>query len=294
MKKHDLYTALITPMHSDGSVDFDGLTTLIRRQEQASNGVLILGSTGEGLSLKPEEHRAIVEHTVSLKPTVNIMVGLGGYQLDQQLAFIDFCNTQPIDCYLVVVPLYAKPEAVGQTHWFKTILDASDKPCMLYNVPSRTGAQLAPEVLEALKEHPNLWALKEASGDLVRYEMYHNIAPNMAMYSGEDAMIFEMNKISCQGLVSVVANSWPNKTHQYVERTLSGELTEQENRLWADATAASFGVSNPIPTKGWLKHTGVIESDATRPPLVSAALESLAELEAVNAALNEQYTGVKA
>lgn len=294
MKKHNLVTALITPMHENGEIDFDSLATLIRRQEAANNGLLILGSTGEGLALKPEEHRAVVEFTVDLKPKVDIMVGIGGFQLDQQLQFMAFCNDLAIDSYLLVVPLYAKPDPVGQVHWFKTLLDASSKPCMLYNVPSRTGTQLAPDVLNELGTHPNLWALKEASGDLERYRMYHELAPKMEMYSGEDAMIAEMCKISCHGLVSVVANSWPQKAHEYVKRTLSGELTENENALWANATAASFAVSNPVPTKCWLAHQGVIESNVSRPPLRSEALSSLDELTLVDAALNEQYEGIEA
>ncbi|MFZ9035880.1 MAG: dihydrodipicolinate synthase family protein, partial [Francisellaceae bacterium] len=165
---HSLYTAIITPMRDDGNIDFISFKNLLEIQQKADCGVVILGSTGESLAIDDKEKRQIVHFVMALNLSIPVIVGVGGYQLQQQLDWIDFCNSYHISGYLLVTPLYAKPGTKGQSQWFEALLDASDKPCMLYNVPSRTGIHLSDETLSALKHHPRLWALKEASGDIDR------------------------------------------------------------------------------------------------------------------------------
>jgi len=122
MKEFPLWTAIVTPMHADGSIDYKSFETLIRQQEEAGNGVLILGSTGEGLNLHEEEKRELVEFTHDLDLVVPLMVGIGGFNLSAQVDFIHFCNELKPDAFLLVTPLYAKPGAEGQFESFSELM----------------------------------------------------------------------------------------------------------------------------------------------------------------------------
>ena len=176
---NNLYTAIITPMLNNGEIDYISFEKILKFQAESNSGILILGSTGEALALSFEEQCEVIKFTCSLNLNTPIMVGVGGYQLNNQINWINFCNQQNIDSLLLVTPLYAKPGTLGQTHWFETLLDTAQKPCVLYNVPSRTGINLCYKTLETLKNHKNLWAIKEASGDFKRFQKYIAIAPNL-------------------------------------------------------------------------------------------------------------------
>lgn len=278
MDNTHLWTALITPMQQDGTIDFDGLAKCVQEQQQANNGILLIGSTGEGLALTNNEKQKIVEYVVAMKPTVPIMVGVGGAQLDEQLQWIAFCETQPIDAYLLVTPLYAKPGPKGQIAWFKALLDAVSKPCMLYNVPSRTGISMHVDVLKALAGHRYLWAVKEASGSLEDFKAYHAANPQLAFFSGEDGLMPELAQLGAQGLVSVVSNVWPKATNHYVAQCVAQKLNQAEIALWKAASAALFIVSNPIPAKALLAHRGWLAAATLRLPLVADELEELSVL----------------
>lgn len=261
-----LWTALVTPMKDNGELDLDDLASLIHKQDEAGNGVLLLGSTGEGLALDLEDKKKVVKTASSLNIEVPLMAGLGGFNLREQLEWIEYCHEYKIDSFLLVTPLYAKPDLKGQTAWFKALLDAADKPCMVYNVPSRTGVKLHPEVLSELSGHPNLFGLKEASGSIDDYQEFRKAAPAFNIFSGEDALTPFMAMAGCSGLVSVASNVWPNETHRYVELCLEGKGPELLP-LWQECTGALFIKSNPIPAKVLLKEKGWIKTSALRPPL---------------------------
>src|SRR5690625_2718642 len=156
-----LWTALITPMHDDGEINIEELASLIHRQDEAGNGVLILGSTGEGLALSLEEKKEVLETASSLNLNVPLMAGVGGFNLRSQIEWIEYCHAFEIDFFLLVTPLYSKPAVKGQTVWFRELLNVAERPCMIYNVPSRTGVKLDPKTIEELSDHPNLAGLKE-------------------------------------------------------------------------------------------------------------------------------------
>lgn len=272
-----LWTALITPMHGDGSIDFDSLTRLAQEQAAAGNGLLILGSTGEALALDLEDQQAIVSHICSLALNTPIMVGVGGFNLEAQCQWIEFCNTQAIDAYLLGAPLYAKPGPKGQQQWFQALLDASRVPCMLYNVPGRAGVSLSAQALAQLQSHPNCWALKEASGDINCFEQYRLAAPEVAIYSGDDALIPYYAQARAAGLVSVAANVWPEATQQFVHLSLQGQ-SHNAFIHWRGAVAALFHVSNPIPSKCLLHALGRISSPILRAPLTHTEVDDLQPL----------------
>lgn len=283
-----LWTALITPMLSDGSVDFESLEKLIQRQNHAGNGILLIGSTGEGLALDDEEKKNVVEFAAGLKAEVPLMVGVGGMNIDQQKKWIDHCNTLRIDAFLLVTPLYAKPGPKGQLQWFKELLDASEKPCMLYNIPSRTGIDLHVSVAEQLADHPKLWAIKEASGNISVYRQFRERVPSIALYSGDDALLPIFVPFGCKGLVSVSSNAWPEETNLYTEMCLSGN-TESLFPLWGRAAQALFTASNPIPVKRLLYSNGDITSPKLRLPLVQEELQDLSELKQIDSEIKNWF-----
>lgn len=262
-----LWTALITPLTAQGKIDFDGLTKLVRAQEQAGNGLLVLGSTGEALNLEEHEKEAVLEHVLSLNPTTPVMVGISGFNLIETQKTIQNYNQKPgVHAYLLVTPLYAKPGRHGQTAWFKTLLDTSTKPCMLYNVPSRTGINMNEETVSDLKDHPHFFAIKEASGNPDQFRRYANAAgERIRMMSGDDALCSDFAPYSLKGLVSVASNCWPQATALYIDQILKGTLKHID--LWRDSSNALFSASNPVPVKALMAQKGEIASAKLKAPL---------------------------
>jgi 4-hydroxy-tetrahydrodipicolinate synthase len=268
-----VWTALITPLLSDGAIDYVGLQAIAEQQNAAANGILLLGSTGEGLALTNEEQLAIVEFVVALSLDVPLMVAVGGHNLAAQLDWIGQCNQLPISAYLLGSPIYAKPGPIGQTAWYQALLDAADFPCMLYNVPSRSGVEIAISALQALQHHENCWALKEASGDLNKLLAYRQHCPDIELFSGEDAMMPYLANAGVRGLVSVCANVWPQETQRYVALALSQQCDDLFP-LWHNAIAALFQVTSPIPVKVLMTELAVISTATLRLPLCQEELAS--------------------
>jgi len=267
LNQYPVWAALVTPFDKNLNIDFESFKNLIDKQQAVENGILIIGSTGEGLALTIDEKKAIVKWTCDLKLNIPIMVGVGGYNLKQQLDWIDFCNNYPIDAYLLVTPPYAKPGIFGQTHWFKTLMDHATKPCMLYNVPSRTGVTLYPQVIENLKQNTNLWALKEASGKVDAFKQYRHIAPELPIYSGEDALMPELAREGAKGIVSASANVWPDGIKQYVKKCLANEM-DDSIAIYQQSIRTFFKLaSNPVPAKVLLHYKNWIKEPILRPPL---------------------------
>ncbi|GLX77942.1 4-hydroxy-tetrahydrodipicolinate synthase [Thalassotalea insulae] len=268
-----LWTALVTPMRPDGAIDFDNLIALARLQAKAGNGITLLGSTGEGLALTLDEQLAVVQCVTKLSLNVPIMVAVGGYNLAAQKAWIKQCNQMAIHGYLLTSPIYAKPGTVGLSHWFNELLEQATFPCMIYNVPSRSGVTIPVSTLQNIQHHPNCWALKEASGDLATLLAYRQHCPKIEIYSGEDAMMPYLAAAGVKGLVSVAANIWPQATHRYVELALAGQHHELFP-VWQNAVDALFQVASPIATKVLMTMKGQLNHSRLRAPLIEQELDS--------------------
>jgi len=265
MQQTKLWTALITPFDNNGKIDYGSLENLILKQQQANNGILILGSTGEALALSLTEKKQIIKLIAKLNLSIPVMVGVGGFRLPDQIEWVEFCQQQQnISSFLLVTPLYAKPNVKGQTMWFQALLDKSKLPCMLYNIPSRTGVELHPQVLTALKDHPNLWALKEAGGNINDYQKYSAAASKLEIFCGNDDQITDYLALGAKGLVSVMANVWPQVTKEYITKTNGKNIS---TLAWQKACKKLFVVTNPIPTKAMLYKKGWIKSPYLRLPL---------------------------
>lgn len=281
-----LWTALVTPMEADGSIDYESLGALLEEQDRAGNGILVLGSTGEALNLGEARRRAVLDFALDRRPGVPVMVGVGGAGLDETREWVAHLDSRAgVHAHLLVVPLYAKPGAVGQAAWFRALMDASPRPAMLYNVPSRTGAPLDHAALRALAGHPRLWAVKEASGSTEEFARYAADAPSARMCAGDDGMMPALAPLGARALVSVASNVWPRATGEYVRRSLAGTLSDGDRELWGRACAALFSASNPVPVKALLARVGKIRTAAVRPPLseedmtgLSAAVEAHGEV----------------
>ncbi len=283
-----LWTALITPFSEQGEIDFDSLAQAATRQANAGNGILLLGSTGEGLALSAQEQLSIVEFVCKLALDAPLMVAVGGFNLAEQVAWIHQCNQLPIHAYLLGTPIYAKPGPVGQTQWFSQLLDAANFPCMLYNVPSRSGTEIPLTTMVAVQDHPNCWAMKEASGDLNKFLAYREHCPNVALFSGEDAMMPYLASAGAQGLVSVCSNAWPAATHRYVDLCLTGQ-NQGLFPLWQNAVDSLFQVANPIPVKVLMALQDEIATPQLRAPLTHLELAANHSLLEFDQLINQWY-----
>jgi 4-hydroxy-tetrahydrodipicolinate synthase len=287
LNNYPLWTALITPMFENGAVDYASLGKLLKEQEEANNGILILGSTGEALNLDAHESRKILDFSIAQNLKVPLMCGVGGINLEQTRQWVQYLETLKLDAYLMVTPLYAKPGMKGQTVWFKTLMDTATKPVMLYNVPGRTGCPLNIDTVKALANHPRLWAIKEASGSCERFAEYVKAAPNARVYSGDDGMTPHYAPLGCKGLVSVASNVWPKATHVYTKQCLSGEL--KDIALWERSADSLFLASNPIPAKRIMAHQNRISTPVLKSPLDHRDLEQLAPVIEADKEINNWF-----
>lgn len=272
-----LWTALITPLDHNGEVHEDDLIGLIHEQEQAGNGIVILGSTGEGLNLPLKSKKRIIEIVAGCKPGVPVIAGVGGHDIESTLAWIEFLESQSLDGYLMVTPIYSKPGPKGQYEWFNVLLDHVTKPAMLYNVPGRTAVSLSVEAVEKLSSHQNFGAIKESSANCDNLRSYIE-AGKKPVFCGDDPMLSEYVANGSCGLVSVASNAWPVEASAYVRLALDGTLSMIDINVWKHASMALFRASNPIPVKALMAFQNRISSPAVMTPLSSDDYKNVTEL----------------
>lgn len=292
MKNTILWTACITPMHKDGAIHFEDLEKSVRLQEAAGNGLLLLGSTGEGLALNSDEKKAVVDYVAGLNLDTPIMVGVGGFNLDEQSAWITYCNGLNIDAFLLVTPLYAKPGVEGQVQWFNALMDRAEKPCMVYNIPSRAGVKLYVETLKRIENHQRFWAVKEASGSLEDYKAFRSECPNVPLFSGDDFLTTTFSKHGCAGLVSVASNVWPEATQLYTQMCLDLQ-TEELIPVWEKAIEALFSAPNPVPAKVLMHEKNILSTNTLRAPLTPDEISSTEHLHEVDSSIINWYNSQK-
>ena len=264
---HDqiLWTACVTPFLSDGGIDYSAIERIISEQKKCDNGIILLGSTGENLSLNIDEKKDLIDFVCDLEIEIDILVGVPNYNFDIAIDWIEYCNGKNISGYLVSTPIYTKPGILGQSKWFECILEKSNFPVMLYNIPGRAGISLHPNVIKSLHKHRNFFAIKESSGNLQSFIDYKDVDKNLKVYCGDDNIMPAAAGMGACGLISVMSNALPLQVRKYVEASLKGE--EIDNVLWWKAVEKLFVTSNPIPIKCILKEKGIIKCDDVRLPL---------------------------
>ena len=253
--------AIVTPFHQDGSVNFSKLGELVDWQIQnGTDGIVALGTTGESATLTDEEDDAVCEYVLKrVNGRIPVIVGSGSNctasMLEKSLRY----QAMGAQGLLIIAPYYNKTNEEGMYRHFATVVDAVDIPCILYNVPGRTGCSISEGVVKRLAGHPNVMGIKEASGNMsYACKIARYLGPDFAMYSGNDDITVPILSIGGSGVISVLANILPHQTHDMVMAYLSGDT--------AAATAAQlrylelinslFLEVNPIPVKAALNMMG--------------------------------------
>ena len=263
--------ALVTPLHADGAVDYDGLRRLIDWHiAQGTDCIGVVGTTGESPTVSVDEHCEIIRVSVAhAKGRVPIMAGTGGNSTREAIELSRFAKEVGADCTLSVVPYYNKPSQEGIYQHFKAIAEAVDIPMVLYNVPGRTVADMQPETTLRCAGLPGVIGVKEASGNIERAQWLIKQAPKgFAIYSGDDGTAIALMLLGGQGNVSVTANVAPKLMHELCIAAIEGrvrEATAIQMRLLS-LHKALFCESSPAPTKWAMKRLGLI-GDAVRLPI---------------------------
>lgn len=263
--------ALVTPMKNDNKIDYESLVRLLKwHEKEQTDGIVLLGTTGEGSTINMSERSRIIETAVNLlKNKIPIIVGTGAVDPNKVIELTKNAKDLGADASLVITPYYVKPPQRALITHFSTIADSIDLPLILYNCPGRTGVDMIPETISKLSLHPNIIGVKDASGDLSRVESLRNqCEKGFLLYGGEDDQGYDFVKMGGDGVISVTANLYPLLEHCMLKLAKEGnyELAEKINNKLMPIHKNLFIESNPIPVKRALNIIGKIDS-GIRPPL---------------------------
>ncbi len=253
--------ALITPMHEDGSVDYDALRRLIDWHiAEGTDCIGVVGTTGESPTVSVEEHceiiRVSVKHAAGRVP---IMAGAGGNSTREAIELGHFAKSVGADCHLQVVPYYNRPSQEGIYQHFKAIAEAVDLPQVLYNVPSRTVADMQPETALRLARIPGVIGIKEASGNIERAAQLIKHSPKgFSIYSGDDGTAVALMLLGGHGNVSVTANVAPKLMHEMCMAAVEGRAHQARDihLQLLPLHKQLFCEPSPAPTKWALAQLG--------------------------------------
>ena len=264
-------TALITPTTPTG-IDYDRFGRLIDWQiQQGINALVICGTTGESSTLTDAEHRrAIAFACERVNGRVPVIAGTGSNETDYAVELTKSACADGADAVLVVTPYYNKTTQRGLVTMYNTIADASTKPGILYNVPSRTGIGIEPATYVKLAEHPNIAAIKEANSDISKIvETFSLVGDRLDIYSGNDDQIVPILSMGGAGCISVLSNVIPAETVAITQRFFAGDVAgaAQLQCKYMPLIRALFCESNPIPVKAAMAALGYCDN-YLRLPLV--------------------------
>ncbi|NJN47363.1 MAG: 4-hydroxy-tetrahydrodipicolinate synthase [Candidatus Competibacteraceae bacterium] len=275
--------ALVTPMATDGTLDFDALARLVEHHlENGTDAILAVGTTGESATLDHEEHCVVIRRVVELvNRRCPVIAGTGANSTREALDLTGSAIQAGADACLLVTPYYNKPTQEGLYQHFKLIAETHLIPQILYNVPGRTGCDMRPETVARLADLPTIVGIKEASGSIERIqELVSRCGDRMAIFSGDDAIGAEAILNGAKGVISVTANVAPHAMHEMCTTALKGDRTATEalNERLAALHKTLFLESNPIPAKWAVARLGLIP-DGIRLPLTPFSAEFHGALE---------------
>lgn len=274
--------ALVTPMDEENRINYPKVAELLEWHiENGTDGLVILGTTGEASTMTFEEEKEFVAFcNDKIAKRVPMIVGSGSNSTATAISNSQAFAELGADYLLVVTPYYNKTNNEGMIRHFESIADSVTVPIIMYNVPSRTGCNITPEVVGKLAKHPNIIGIKEASGDMsyvMSISQYIN--ENFALYSGNDDVIVPLLSVGGTGVVSVWANIMPKEVHDLVRLYLDGKTAESLaiQIKYLDLIAALFYEVNPIPVKAALNWMGW-EVGSLRMPLGEMGAEAYQRL----------------
>ena len=257
-------TALITPLNENG-IDFDAYGRLIDWQiQEGVNALVLVGTTGEAPTLTDAEHQEAIRFGVErVAGRVPVIAGTGSNDTAHAIAMSRFACEAGADALLTVTPYYNKATQKGLIAMYTAIADASPKPLIIYNVPSRTGVNIEPSTYAALADHPNIAAIKEANGNISKIvETFSLVGDRLDIYSGNDDQIVPLMSMGGQGVISVLSNVMPAKTVELCDRCFRGDIAgaaAMQCELLGLINAL-FSEVNPIPVKAAMAAMGWCEN----------------------------------
>ena len=265
--------ALITPMHADGTVDYQSLEQLVEFHVNAgSHGVVAVGTTGESATLPVDEHVKVVETVVKQAAgRVKVLAGNGANSTSEAIELTKLMANSGIDAFLNVTPYYNKPSQKGLIAHFEAIADCSAIPQILYNVPGRCAVDLLPDAVAHLSKHPKIIGIKEATGSIERLkEIKAKVADDFSLLSGDDESSLEFLKAGGHGVISVTANVAPVEIAQICNLCAEGKFAEAkeiDDKLQV-LHRDLFVESNPVPVKWAMYRMHKIDHCVFRLPLL--------------------------
>ena len=274
-------TAIVTPLTKDG-IDYEQFGRLIEWQiAEGIAAIVAVGTTGEGSTLTDQEHKEAIKFCVEkVAGRVPVIAGTGSNDTAYAIELTKYACKVGADAMLLVTPYYNKATQRGLIESFRAIADASTKPCILYNVPSRSGCNLLPSSVLALADHPNIVGIKEACGDISQVaSLCALVGDKLDVYSGNDDQIVPILSLGGKGVISVLSNIMPKETQKMCTDYLSGNVTEARDaqlRL-LPLINALFCEVNPIPVKAAVAAMGYCEN-YLRLPLTTMEPEHEAKL----------------
>ena len=274
-------TAIVTPLTKDG-IDYEQFGRLIEWQiAEGIAAIVAVGTTGEGSTLTDKEHKEAIKFCVEkVAGRVPVIAGTGSNDTAYAIELTKYACEVGADAMLLVTPYYNKATQRGLIESFRAIADESTKPCILYNVPSRSGCNLLPSSVLALADHPNIVGIKEACGDISQVaSLCALVGDKLDVYSGNDDQIVPILSLGGKGVISVLSNIMPAETQKMCTDYLSGKVTEARDaqlRL-LPLINALFCEVNPIPVKAAVAAMGYCEN-YLRLPLTTMEPEHEAKL----------------
>ena len=253
--------AIVTPMFEDGSLDKDSLRKLLDwHVAEGTDGVVIVGTTGESATVSPEEHCELIKLTVDhVAGRIPVIAGSGGNSTAEAIALTRHAKEVGADASLQVVPYYNRPTQEGMYRHFKAIAEAVDLPVILYNVPGRTVADMSNETIARLAPIDNIVGVKDATGNIGRgIELLRMVDKSFAVYSGDDPTAMALMFCGGAGNISVTANVAPRAMHELCAAAMAGDIAkavEINNRV-LELHAKLFVEPNPVPVKWALTEMG--------------------------------------
>jgi 4-hydroxy-tetrahydrodipicolinate synthase len=246
--------AIVTPMHVDGTLDIPSLRSLIDfHVEQGTDGIVIVGTTGESPTVDFDEHCLLIRTTVEQAAgRIPVIAGTGANSTREAIELTHQAKEAGVDACLLVAPYYNKPVQEGLYQHFKAIAEAVDIPQILYNVPGRTGCDISNDTVLRLAQLPNIVGIKDATGNIERgTDLLSRVPNDFAVYSGDDASSLALMLLGAHGTISVTANVAPRLVHEMCTAAFAGDVTKARdiNRKLFPLHQKLFVEANPIPVK---------------------------------------------
>ena len=279
MMKKPVFTgaavAIITPMNADGTVNFEEFGRIIEDQIAGhTDAIVVCGTTGESATMPDAEHLSVIDYCVKkVNHRIPVIAGTGSNDTAHGIHLTQSAEKLGVDAVLLVTPYYNKTSQQGLIQHFTALANATSLPCILYNVPSRTGVNILPETAYELSKIPNINAIKEASGNIAQVAKIAQLCGDaLNIYSGNDDQIVPLLALGGKGVISVLSNVAPRETHEICQNWFDGDIAASlaAQLKYLPLCEALFCDVNPIPVKCAMNQLGY-QAGSCRLPLVDTS-----------------------